>query len=401
MYGEWLRDDMERGYVPQPFADPDNAVLLWQARMHSLPLTEENPAIESLLPPIPFSEIRLAIREALPNLLASIKGDERNVLLTLSRMWYTAATRELTSKDNAALWAESRVPEPFATLLAKARNAYLGNVVDDGKLLEECSKNEILTVADAAHGAHFAYSSLLPQAAAGRADVSFCSMHKTMSVYTGGALINLKDDSLYDKAVYYRQLWHTTSPSYLVMASMDHAREVYARRGEEIYGGILAARREFEREAVGKWFSVDKSDDVSRLVISCGGLDAQQANVALAQKGVYAEAAIGDSLIFILSESNVSCLRLLLRTLAECRPPAKAPEIYAPERKRAQATGAVTFVPVSEGAGRVCMNEVGFYPPGTPFVGRGEILTAGDVETIAKNRGCTFGLVNGKLVVLQ
>lgn len=131
MYGEWLREDMEHGYVPQPFADPDNAVLLWQARMHSLPLTDESPAIESFIPPIPFSEIRRSIREALPNLLASLKGDERNVLLTLSRMWYTAATRELTSKDNAALWAESRVPEPFAVLLAKARNAYLGDVVDD------------------------------------------------------------------------------------------------------------------------------------------------------------------------------------------------------------------------------------------------------------------------------
>lgn len=136
MYGEWLRDDMERGYVPQPLADPDNAVLLWQARMHSLPLTEESPAIESLIPPPPFSEIRRAIREALPNLLASLKGDERNVLLTLSRMWYTAATRVLTSKDNAALWAESRVPEPFVALLAKARNAYLGNVVDDWTNLE-------------------------------------------------------------------------------------------------------------------------------------------------------------------------------------------------------------------------------------------------------------------------
>lgn len=83
--------------------------------------------IEEIIPPIPFSEIRRAIRETLPNLLASSKGDERNVLLTFSRMW----TRELTSKDVAALWAESRVPEPFATLLAKARNAYLGNVVDD------------------------------------------------------------------------------------------------------------------------------------------------------------------------------------------------------------------------------------------------------------------------------
>lgn len=98
---------MERGYVPQPCSDPDNAVLLRQARMHSLPLTEESPTIESLIPPIPFSEIRRSIREALPNLLASLKGDERNVLLPLSRMRYTLATRELTAKDNAALWAES------------------------------------------------------------------------------------------------------------------------------------------------------------------------------------------------------------------------------------------------------------------------------------------------------
>lgn len=109
----------------------DNAVLLSQNRIRILHPTEERFVIEEIIPPIPFSEIRRAIRETLPNLLASSKGDERNVLLTFSRMWYTVATRELTSKDVAALWAESRVPEPFATLLAKARNAYLGNVVDD------------------------------------------------------------------------------------------------------------------------------------------------------------------------------------------------------------------------------------------------------------------------------
>lgn len=105
----------------------DNAVLLSQTRIRILHPTEERSVIEEIIPPIPFSEIRRAIRETLPNLLASSKGDERNDLLTFSRMW----TRELTSKDVAALWAESRVPEPFATLLAKARNAYLGNVVDD------------------------------------------------------------------------------------------------------------------------------------------------------------------------------------------------------------------------------------------------------------------------------
>ena len=137
MYGEWLRDDMERGYLPQPFSDPDNALLLWQARLHAIPLTEGSPAIETLIPPIPFEEIRRAIRDALPNVLASYKGDERNALLTLSRMWYTLATWEFASKDRAALWAEGKVPAEHAALLQLAREAYLGNRSDRWINLED------------------------------------------------------------------------------------------------------------------------------------------------------------------------------------------------------------------------------------------------------------------------
>lgn len=130
MYGEWLRDDMECGYVPQPFSDPDNALLLWQARLHAIPLTAQSPAIDKLIAPIPFEEIRRAIRGALPNVLSSYKGDERNVLLTLSRMWYTLDTGKFASKDQATLWAEGKVPAEHASLLRLARDAYLGNRSD-------------------------------------------------------------------------------------------------------------------------------------------------------------------------------------------------------------------------------------------------------------------------------
>lgn len=130
MFGEWLRTDMENGTVPQPFSDPDNVLLLWQARLHAIPLTAQSPAIAKLIAPIPFEEIRRAIRDALPNVLASYKGDERNVLLTLSRMWYTLDTREFASKDRAALWAEGKVPAEYAALLQLAREAYLGNRSD-------------------------------------------------------------------------------------------------------------------------------------------------------------------------------------------------------------------------------------------------------------------------------
>ena len=278
---------------------------------------------------------------------------------------------------------------------------YYGNVFDDDALIKECEKRGIITVADAAHGAHFAYSTLLPVAAAGRADVSFCSTHKTMAAYTGGALLNLKDDRFYDEAVYYRQLWHTTSPSYLVMASTDYSRAIWQKYGEKFYADILGKRDKFKKSSDGAVYRIEKSDDISRLVLNFCGYDAHEANSYLASKGIFAEAAIGDKLIFILNPYNVGELDLLKSELDGFSPSVKAEEYADKSRKVANMCGRVVFVPVGEGEGRVCAGEIGFYPPGTPFIRRGEVFTHKDIEEIAKKAGCTFGLVNGKLVVLQ
>lgn len=278
---------------------------------------------------------------------------------------------------------------------------YFGNVKEDRDLIKKCEEEGIITVVDAAHGAHFAYSKLLPEAVAGRADVSFCSMHKTMNAFTGGALLNLKDDSLYDKAVYYRQLWHTTSPSYVVMAGMDYARAKAQAYGERIYAGIAEARKRFESLAGDCAFTVEKSDDISRLVLCFDGCDAGEANSYLVGKGIYPEAAIGDKLVFILTEGNADRLEDLYVALKGYVPETKLAPVVAVKRERKRAVGEVTFASPDEAEGKVLMNEVGFYPPGTPFVKRGEVVTAEDIRLIKKNAGNTFGLVNGRLVVLQ
>ncbi|HFI0339065.1 TPA: DUF4111 domain-containing protein, partial [Streptococcus suis] len=77
--------------------------------------------------------IRKAIKESLPGLIASINGDERNVILTLARMWLTASTGEIRSKDLAAEWAIPQLPYEHAILLDKARKAYLGGYIDKWK----------------------------------------------------------------------------------------------------------------------------------------------------------------------------------------------------------------------------------------------------------------------------
>lgn len=58
-------------------------------------------------------------------------GDERNVLLTLARMWRTAATGEFVAKDVAATWALRGMPLTIAATLAQARDTYLGKIEDD------------------------------------------------------------------------------------------------------------------------------------------------------------------------------------------------------------------------------------------------------------------------------
>lgn len=129
MYGEWLRDAFEAGEVPMPASDPDLTLVLAQARQRAHALIGPGP--DELLPAIPQADIRRAIGDALPALLADLEGDERNVLLTLARMWRTLATGEFVSKDAAAEWAEARMPAEQAAVLADAREGYLGTGNDD------------------------------------------------------------------------------------------------------------------------------------------------------------------------------------------------------------------------------------------------------------------------------
>lgn len=128
MYGEWLREELEAGYIPQSYAEPDAAILLWQAREHSILLYGAK--VEGLIPPIPLEDIRRAILDSLPSLLLNIKGDERNTLLTLSRMWYTLETGKICPKHIAAQWALTKLPPALIGVLSKAIDGYLGLAED-------------------------------------------------------------------------------------------------------------------------------------------------------------------------------------------------------------------------------------------------------------------------------
>ncbi|MEV6998647.1 aminoglycoside adenylyltransferase family protein [Streptomyces sp. NPDC093982] len=125
LYGEWLRAEYERGFVPGPEPMPDLAPLLAMALLADAPLHGPPPA--DLLAPVPPADLRHAITAGVPDLLAELDTDTRNVLLTLARIWTTLATGAIRSKDAAADWALARLPAEHRPALAHARAVYLGD----------------------------------------------------------------------------------------------------------------------------------------------------------------------------------------------------------------------------------------------------------------------------------
>ncbi|WP_335935427.1 aminoglycoside adenylyltransferase family protein [Streptomyces sp. PTD5-9] len=123
LYGEWLRDEFQAGGLPQPGPMPDLALALTVTLAGDHPLTGPPPA--ELLAPVPHTDLVRASVEAIPELMADLNDDTRNVLLTLARVWTTLATGEIKTKDAAADWAMVRLPPEHRPVLEHARNLYL------------------------------------------------------------------------------------------------------------------------------------------------------------------------------------------------------------------------------------------------------------------------------------
>jgi predicted nucleotidyltransferase len=125
-YGDWWRPEFERGEL-EPWGAPENpdlAALLAMVLLADTPLVGPPPA--EVLDPVPADDLLRATAGEVDPILRDLDGDTRNVLLTLARIWSTAATGTIRSKDGAADWALSRLPPEQRPPLARARAVYLG-----------------------------------------------------------------------------------------------------------------------------------------------------------------------------------------------------------------------------------------------------------------------------------
>ncbi|WP_081416843.1 DUF4111 domain-containing protein [Arthrobacter castelli] len=127
--GEWLREDLVAGSLPQPATDPDVITLI--ATALSAHRVLRGPALDEIVPEVPLTMLRSAVMDNVPEILHGLEGDERNTVLTLARSIVTLDTGQIVSKDVAVNVGAPMLAEPDRALLERAKAGYLGLENDD------------------------------------------------------------------------------------------------------------------------------------------------------------------------------------------------------------------------------------------------------------------------------
>ena len=282
-------------------------------------------------------------------------------------------------------------PEAGAVLVTTPD--YFGNVCD-----VEGIKNVIgdrLFVVDSAHGAHFVYADDLTCRAELSADMVVLSAHKTLPCFTGSAIITCRNEYAHD-IMRARKLFHTSSPQYLCMISMDYTRAVFSKNKGHGYKKIQQFLKKYK-------FSKLNNHDYTKLVLRGG----EKLSERLKKNGIYPECVCGDHVVLILTPGDEKYLKKVSK-IANQRSYETIHEQLNDTIRLEKACEfsdcvgvGVEEVLIDDSVGRVLADEVGLYPPGVPLFFRGERISVECKEFMIKNKKRLFGVDSEYVNVLK
>jgi arginine decarboxylase len=135
-------------------------------------------------------------------------------------------------------------PEAKAVMIVYP--TYYGVCGDIHAIAKIAHDYNIPLLVDEAHGAHFAFHQQLPiTALSADADLAVQSTHKVLGAMTQASMLHIQGNRIdRDRVNKALQLLQSTSPSYLLLASLDAARQQMAIHGEELMSHTLQLARQ-------------------------------------------------------------------------------------------------------------------------------------------------------------
>lgn len=287
---------------------------------------------------------------------------------------------------------------PSVSLVVITSPTYEGVVSDVKSIREICRRFGARLFVDEAHGAHFPFSDRFPHSAVQcGADAAVISLHKTLPSMTQTALLLTSDDELAQAFKRQLSVFETSSPSYVLLASIDrclaflkHGRQAFDEYINRLTAFYEAARS--LRHLTVPYDALLSSEkvfdfDMGKLCIFCRGCMSGR-KLMDTLRSVYhieLEAALGNHALAMTSvcdtdegfERLLNALKEIDSKCGMADHPTDVPACTLP-RRRCTVSDAVNtdgkMIDIFKAEGEVSREYIRAYPPGIPIIVPGEVI---------------------------
>ena len=297
--------------------------------------------------------------------------------------------------------------------------SYFGITYDIEEVLLDLKKRGLKIVVDSAHGAHFIANNKLPKAIYGIPDYVVLSAHKTLPALTQGSyLLSNTDDN---DVEFYLNTFMTTSPSYLIMSSLDYARYYLDEYGYDEYERLINKAEKYRSiiNSLNKVHIISKEDlaedydiDKSRYIVTVSKeYSGHKLLEYLREQGIQCEMSFASGVVLLLSPINDDDdFKTLLKSfenlqLKDIRQdnyskyysfiPKKVLEPYEVFKKECK------YIKINEADKNIACEAIIPYPPGIPLLCPGEVITKEAIDIIddyISNNRSVIGIKNKEYI---
>ena len=286
---------------------------------------------------------------------------------------------------------DTAITPPFAVYLTSPD--YLGGLADTRAAAEICHEHGVLLLVDNAHGAYLRFLSKSLHPLDLGADICADSAHKTLPVLTGGGYLHvsgrLQDISLADvKAA--MSLFASTSPSYLILASLDRCNRLLEKAFPEKLAVFVTRMDALKRRLTDAGVTLAGDEPIKLTIRATESMDGYAIKRLLQTWWIECEMADPDFVTLMFSPAQEDQMDEIEHALLELarhitdRPVRIPPQLPPPGEQvmtiRQSMLSSQETVPISQCEGRVLASDTTGCPPAVPIAVCGERLTH---ETIA------------------
>ena len=268
---------------------------------------------------------------------------------------------------------------------------YLGNIADIKAIAEVCHSYGVPLLVDNAHGAHLAFLEPSQHPIALGADICCDSAHKTLPVLTGGAYLHTASHKYTVKAKEAMSLFGSSSPSYLILQSLDLCNKYLAEGFRDDLKRTVQQIAELKKALSGR-FHICPSEPLKLTVYACPcgrrGVDAAE---YLRERNIECEYADETHVMMMFSPSNPESdyKRVYDALMAMPSPKIRLmpPQFRLVPPVRVMSPREAYFAPsetvsVDECCGRICSKAKTVCPPCVPVAVGGEVFDVDSVKIL-------------------